>query len=145
MTELPHRLDRTVIIQASRKSCFGFFTHDERWAAWWGTGSTIDPRPGGQLRICYPDGTRASGEVLKSSRRRIVFTMGFDSGKPMAPGDSRDALRLEAIGAGTKLHLSHEFAESHVRDEFPPGLALSAFGIRQPGCRSRSLRGGRCG
>jgi uncharacterized protein YndB with AHSA1/START domain len=130
MTELPHRLDRTVIIQASRDIVFGFFTHDERWAAWWGTGSTIDPRPGGQLRICYPDGTKASGEVLEVvTPERIVFTMGFDSGKPIAPGDSRVTLRLEAIGAETKLHLSHEFAESHVRDEFVQGwrYQLSVF------------------
>src|SRR5262249_22020911 len=130
MTELPHRLDRSVIIQAHRDVVFSFFTDDERWAAWWGAGSTIDPRPRGPIKICYPDGTRASGEVLDFlAPERIVFTMGFDSGKPIAPGGSRVTLKLEALGPGTKLSLLHEFAEPFVRDEFVQGwrYQLSLF------------------
>jgi uncharacterized protein YndB with AHSA1/START domain len=131
MTPLPNRLDRTVTIQASRETIFGFFTDDARWASWWGAGSTIEARPGGRIRIQYPDGTKASGEVLDVLvPDHLVFTMGFDSGKPIPPGSSRVTLRLEAVGSETRLHLTHEFPDATVRDEFVQGwryqLALFA-------------------
>jgi uncharacterized protein YndB with AHSA1/START domain len=43
---LPYELKRVLVIQASRETVFRFFTDEARWAAWWGAGSTIDPRPG---------------------------------------------------------------------------------------------------
>ena len=36
-----------VRIEADRETVFRYFTDSGRWAAWWGAGSTIDPRPGG--------------------------------------------------------------------------------------------------
>ena len=39
---LPHRLDRTLLIQARRETVFRSFTDPVRWALWWGDGSTID-------------------------------------------------------------------------------------------------------
>ena len=46
---LPHRnllhsLERTVVIQADQQTVFSFFTDNDRWASWWGAGSTIDPK-----------------------------------------------------------------------------------------------------
>lgn len=131
MTSLPHRLDRTVTIQASRDTVFRFFTDESRWATWWGAGSTIDARPGGQVRIRYPDGTEASGEVIDlHAPERIVFSYGYASGKPIPPGSSRVTIQLEAHGGGTRLQLSHEFAEASVRDDHVQGwrYQLSLFG-----------------
>jgi uncharacterized protein YndB with AHSA1/START domain len=130
-TSLPHRLDRTVAIRASRQTVFRFFTDETRWATWWGAGSTIDARPGGQLRIRYPDGTEVSGEVIELQvPERFVFSYGFVSGAPIPPGSSRVTIRLEPHGAGTRLHLSHEFAEASVRDDHVQGwrYQLSLFG-----------------
>lgn len=62
--DLPHRLERSVLIQADARTVFRFFTDSARWARWWGAGSSIEPRPGGRVSICYPNGARASGEVL---------------------------------------------------------------------------------
>ena len=42
---LSHHLDRAVVIEAPQEVVFRYFTDEKRWAAWWGTGSTIDPRP----------------------------------------------------------------------------------------------------
>ena len=64
LSSLTHRLDRDVVIEAPREIVFRFFTDAQRWAAWWGAGSTIDPMPGGKLVIRYPDGTEVLGEVL---------------------------------------------------------------------------------
>ena len=65
MTVLAHQLDRTIVIGATPAAVFRFFTDPARWAAWWGAGSTIDPRRGGRVFVRYPDGTEAAGEVIE--------------------------------------------------------------------------------
>jgi uncharacterized protein YndB with AHSA1/START domain len=128
---LPHRLDRTVVIQAKQQTVFTFFTQNDRWAAWWGPGSTIEPTSGGRVYIRHPNGIESSGEVLEVvAPERIVFTYGFDSGNPMPPGSSRVTIKLEPLGLSTRLHLLHEFAEAGVRDEHVQGwrYQLSLFG-----------------
>ena len=122
MQPLPYKLDRSVIIHAPRENVYRFLTETPRWASWWGTGSTIDPRPGGVLLIRYPDGTEVSGEVLElTPPERLVFTYGFVKGAPIPPGSSRVTIRLDRHGLGTHLHLTHEFANEPVRDEHVQG------------------------
>ena len=64
-TTLTHTLDRTVLIHADRDLVFRFFTDSARWAAWWGAGSSIEPRCGGRVFIRYPGGVEVSGEVVE--------------------------------------------------------------------------------
>jgi uncharacterized protein YndB with AHSA1/START domain len=128
--EFPHVLERTVWIQADAPTVFRFFTDSVRWAKWWGEGSSVDPRPGGRVLICYPNGVQASGEVLDiHPPERFVFSFGYESGKPITPGDSQVTIRLEAQPAGTRLHLSHAFAEAGARDQHVQGwrYQLSVF------------------
>lgn len=127
---LPHVLDRTIEIRATPDTVFGYFTDSARWASWWGAGSSIDPRPGGPLVIRYPDGTEVRGEVLDiNPPRRIVFTYGYASGQMIAPGGSRVTIDLEATADGTRLTLTHEFADAAVRDQHVQGwrYQLSVF------------------
>jgi len=129
-TTLPYTLDRSVTIRATADTVFRFFTDDARWAAWWGAGSTIDPRPGGRVFIRYPNGVEASGEVLEiAAPERIVFTFGFASGKPMPPGNSRVTIRLAAHEQGTRVILTHELADEAARNEHVQGwrYQLSLF------------------
>jgi uncharacterized protein YndB with AHSA1/START domain len=122
MTDLPHELDRTVFIRARCETVFRYFTDSERWAAWWGKGSAIDARTGGKVRIVYPGGVEVSGEVVEvSAPERIVFTYGYASSKPIAPGASRVTIRLEGAPGGTRLHLVHAFAEASTRDQHVQG------------------------
>lgn len=128
--ELPHVLERSVLIQAAAPTVFRFFTDSARWARWWGAGSSIEPHAGGRVVICYPNGARASGEVLEiEAPERLVFSFGYDSGKPIPPGDSRVTIRLEPQRSGTRVHLAHAFAEAAVRDQHPQGwrFQLSLF------------------
>jgi len=130
MPELPYHLDRTVVIHAEPETVFRFFTDSARWASWWGAGSTIDARPGGRVYVRHPNGVESAGEVLDvHPGKRIVFTYGYASGKPIPPGSSRVTIRLEPIEAGTRLHLLHEFAEAGPRDEHVQGwrFQLSVF------------------
>ena len=109
---LPHALTRTVRIGATPDVVFGFFTDSERWARWWGAGSTIDPRPGGRVVIRYPNAVEAAGEVLAiEPPRRLDFTFGYTSGEPIPAGASRVSIVLEADAGGTRLHLTHAFSE----------------------------------
>jgi uncharacterized protein YndB with AHSA1/START domain len=122
MPELPHSLDRTVVIKATPETVFRFFTDSAKWAGWWGAGSTIDARPGGKVYIRHPGGVETLGEVLEVNPPvQISFTYGYASGKPIPPGGSRVTIHLEPVGTGTRLRLRHEFAESSVRDEHVQG------------------------
>ena len=135
MTEsLPHCLQRSIVIGASRETVFRFFTDSNRWASWWGSGSSIEARSGGHMRIRYPDGTEAAGEVIEVAEpERISFTYGYVSGKPIPPGSSQVTIRLTSVASGTELHLTHEFAEESVRDQHIQGwrfqLALFANAV----------------
>ncbi|MBI3207270.1 MAG: SRPBCC domain-containing protein [Candidatus Solibacter usitatus] len=126
-----HQLDRAVVIQAAPETVFRYFTDSARWAKWWGAGSTIDAQPGGRVYIRHPNGIEMSGEVLEvSAPRRIVFTYGFESGKPIPPGASRVTILLTPDAAGTRLRLTHEFDDAAVRDHHVQGwrFQLSLFG-----------------
>ena len=115
---LAHRLDRTLVIQARRETVFQFFTDTPQWAAWWGAGSTIDPRPGGRMLIRHPHGVEVSGQVLEvEPPERIVFTYGYAGGTPIPADGSRVTIRLDRHPKGTLLQLTHEFADVQPRDE----------------------------
>jgi uncharacterized protein YndB with AHSA1/START domain len=129
-TELPYELERTVRISAPPEIVFGYFSDSARWASWWGTGSTIEPRVGGNLLIRYPNAVEAVGTVEElDPPRRIVFTMGYPSGKPFPPGASRVTITLENDAGATLLHLTHATVDPSARDLFVQGwrYQLSLF------------------
>jgi uncharacterized protein YndB with AHSA1/START domain len=127
-----HTLERSVLISATRRTVFSYFTDSRRFADWWGEGSSIEGRAGGALRIRYPNGATASGRVLELvPHERVVFTFGYDEpGKPIPPGGSRVTVTLEDRPRGTLLTLRHELADAAVRDQHVQGwryqLALFA-------------------
>jgi len=128
---LNYKVERTVEIQASPETVFRYFTDSARWAKWWGTGSTIEPRIGGKVYIRHPNAVEMIGEVLEIvPPDRIVFTWGHANGKPIPPGGSRVTIVLEPDHSATRLRLLHEFEEETVRDEYIQGwrfqLALFA-------------------
>jgi hypothetical protein len=80
--------------------------------------------------VRYPEGTEAIGEVVEiEASSRIVFTYGYASGTPIAPGQSRVTIRLAPDGRGTRVHLIHEFADAAARDQHVQGwrYQLSLF------------------
>jgi len=128
--DLPHTLDRSILIRAPRATVFSFFTDSSRWAAWWGTGSTIDPVVGGTVHIRYPNGIEAGGAVLEiEAPDRIVFSYGFASGTPMPLGASRVRITCEDEAGATRVRLHHALADAAARDEHVQGwrYQLSVF------------------
>jgi uncharacterized protein YndB with AHSA1/START domain len=130
MTTAESILERTVTIRAERDLVFRFFTDSAKWASWWGAGSTIEPRVGGKVRICYPGGVEAAGEVTEIvPPDRIRFTYGYVSGKPIGVGESRVTIRLSDVREGTRVQLSHHFTDAAVAREHVQGwrYQLSLF------------------
>jgi uncharacterized protein YndB with AHSA1/START domain len=130
MTGLDNVVERAVTIAARRETVFRYFTDSERFAAWWGAGSTIDPRPGGAVRIRYPNGVEAGGEVVEiAPPERVVFTFGYESGQPVAIGASTVTITLEETPRGTLVRLRHELPTEEARDAHVQGwrYQLSVF------------------
>lgn len=120
---LAFSLNRTIEIRARRDRVFSFFTDSVLFAKWWGGGSSIDPTVGGAVKIRYPDGSTASGEVREIvPERAIVFTYGYDDPKkPIAPGGSLVTITLSDTPAGTRLDLRHDVADEATRDHHVTG------------------------
>jgi uncharacterized protein YndB with AHSA1/START domain len=136
MTELKEILERRITIAAQPETVFRFFTDPERFARWWGEGSRIDPRKGGEVAIRYPDGTRVHGEIVEiDPPKRIVFTYRYASGVP-ADG-SLVTIALEAVPEGTLLQLRHAFSSAKIRDAHVQGwryqLALFSRAVSDEG------------
>lgn len=120
MRQLDETLDRDLAISARRETVFRYFTDSERFAKWWGEGSRIDPRVGGEVAIRNPNGATASGEILEiDPPRRIVFTYGYARS---VPADfSRVTITLDETAGGTLLHLHHAFSSAKIRDHHVQG------------------------
>jgi uncharacterized protein YndB with AHSA1/START domain len=122
MMSQPFSLEREILIHAGRETVFRFFTDSERFARWWGPGSRIEPRVAGAVKICYPGGVIASGEVAEiEPPRRIAFSYGYESGEPIGPGESLVTIELEDAAGGTRLRLTHACPSEAVRDAHDPG------------------------
>ena len=122
MKPLPYSVDRSILIEADRETIFGFFTESDRWATWWGAGSTVDPRPGGALRIRHTNGFVSEGEVLElAAPERFVFTFSLQGERLIPAEESRVTICLEQQGAGTLVRVTHEVADSVVADQLVQG------------------------
>jgi uncharacterized protein YndB with AHSA1/START domain len=122
LDSLMHRLDRRVVLNVPRELVFRYLTETDRWARWWGEGSTIDAKPGGALLIRLPGGIEVAGHVKELSRpASIVFTYGFRSGSPIPEGGSLVSIGLKDHEGGTKLRLAHTFATEEPRNEHVQG------------------------
>lgn len=124
MTPLPYHLEREVLIRATREVVFRFFTDSARFASWWGTGSSIDARPGGAVRIVYPGGILVTGEVVTLRPvDEISFTYGYESQNRelVPPGGSLVTITLKSHADGTLLSLRHDLATMAARDAHVAG------------------------
>lgn len=122
MSNLDFELTRDIVIRATRATVFRYFTDTERWASWWGQGSTVDPRPRGEVLIHFPGDVIVRGEVLEIvDQEQIVFTYGFESGEPIPVGASRVTIRLTDTDSGTKVSLVHALPDAASRDAHVAG------------------------
>ena len=130
MSDLIHHLTRELVIRAPRETVFEFFTESERWAAWWGAGSSIEATPGGQMYIRHANGVEVFGEVITvTAPERIIFTYGVPKAGSPTPTSTRVTITLQPHADGTLLQLLHEFDDVESRDHHIQGwrFQLSLF------------------
>jgi uncharacterized protein YndB with AHSA1/START domain len=128
---LAHTMDRAVTIRAPRDLVFRYFTDSARWAQWWGAGSEIDARAGGQLLIRLPGGNEIAGEVVSlAPPESIAFTYGYVKGEPVPPGASLVTITLREVAQGTLVQLTHAFDDRAAMEHHVQGwrYQLSVFG-----------------
>lgn len=122
MENLDFELTRDIVIRATRDTVFRYFTDSERWARWWGEGSTVDARPRGEVLIHFPGDHIVRGEVLEVvDQEQIVFTYGFESGEPIPVGASKVTIRLSDTPSGTRVSLVHALPDAVSRDAHVAG------------------------
>src|SRR4051812_16393319 len=104
-----HTIEASVTIVARPETVFRFFADPAWFARWMGDGSAIDAQPGGTIRIHYPHGRAAVGQVLEvDPPRRVVFTFGFEGGDNSLPPESTTVeITLEPVPEGTRVTLRH--------------------------------------
>lgn len=123
MNPLPHELTHSLVIRAPRELVFCYFTDSARFAIWWGEGSTIEGRVGGEVCIRYPNDIVARGEVTAiEPGHRIAFTYGYENAHPeLPPGSSEIVIELHDDADGTRLEFCHRLPDEKLRDQHVPG------------------------
>ena len=112
MSEQRVTIERTVFIDASPETVFGFLVDPALMAEWIGTFHTLDAKPGGVFRIEFDSGYIALGSFTEvTPYRRVAFTWGWESAKgslaSLKPGGSLVEIELEELQGGTLLRLRH--------------------------------------
>jgi uncharacterized protein YndB with AHSA1/START domain len=105
-------LRRELAIAARPETVWGFLVDPEKLTTWMGVTASLDPRPGGAVRIEVISGNVASGEIVEiDPPRRLVYTWGWEPGpdgtNEVPPGSSTVEFELVPDGTGTTLRFVH--------------------------------------
>ena len=132
---------RELLIAARPETVWEFLVDETKQQRWMGGAATIDPRPGGVVRIEVVSGQVVSGEVVEADPpRRLVYTRGWEGGSDDAnvvpPGSSTVEFELVPDGNGTLLRFAHrdlpteESVERHAHgwDHYLPRLQTAGGG-----------------
>jgi uncharacterized protein YndB with AHSA1/START domain len=111
MSERRVTIERTVFVDASPETVFGFLVDPALMAQWIGSFHALDARPGGVFRIQFDSGYIALGTFTEvTPYRRVAFTRGWESAEgtlaSLKPGGSLVVVELEEHQGGTLLRLT---------------------------------------
>lgn len=128
------RVSVAVTINAEPETVWRFLSDQEKLLAWMTylpgapvpPGSAFEPRPGGAVRLVFPNGGAAVGSVLEvDPPRRLVFSWGYEpdvAKTGLGPGACRVEITLAPAPGddGTRVTLTHsgpmsgELAQGHL-------------------------------
>lgn len=122
-------LEMELEIAARPETVFGFFTDPDAFGSWMGGAigdASIDPRPGGAVRVDFPGEVAVRGEVAAiEPPRRFAFTWGYEGSDSLPPGGSTVEILLEPVERGTRLTLRHTgLPDVATRDQHRSGFRL---------------------
>ena len=95
-------------IHASADVVFDFLVDPDKLLRWMGEEGTVDPRPGGELRLVLSDDDTAVGHYVEIDRPgHVVFTWGWLGSELVPPGSTTVAIDLREDGGWTVVTLTH--------------------------------------
>ena len=107
MTE-DHLLERDILIEARPEVVFAYFTDPGKIVLWLGRQATLEPHPGGQVRIEISDTRTIIGKFVELvPPHRLVFTWGWAGSISVPPGSTIVEVTLEPEGDSTRVRISH--------------------------------------
>ncbi len=129
-------IEREVFIRAKPETIYQYFVDPERFVRWMAHDATLEPQPGGLIRLNYNGTDIMRGEFRELvPHSKVVFTWGWEAeGAAIPPGASTVEVTLVPEADGTRLRLVHSGltadAGSHAEgwDHFLPRLAKVAAG-----------------
>ena len=123
MSTYSHSLQRSLTLCATPDTVFRYFTDSERFAQWFGKGSTVDAKVGGDVVIVHPGDVVVRGAVQQiEPGQTLSFTYGYeDPAKQIPVGSTCITITVQAHEEGTELSLRHELNDEKARDEHDPG------------------------
>jgi uncharacterized protein YndB with AHSA1/START domain len=122
MTQATHPFERSILVHARPATVRAFLTTNERWARWWGKGSSIGARPGEPVVVVHQSGVVVRGELRTSKEHEVAFTWGYETAHPELPaGGSLVHVRFAAHQDGTMLSLRHDLPTAALRDAHAGG------------------------
>lgn len=97
----------SIEIAASPEVVFDYLTTEAGLTAWMGQHASLDARPGGTFEVDIA-GHPVRGRYLSVERpAKVVVSWGFAGSAVLPAGASTVEFRLTAIGAGTRVELTH--------------------------------------
>lgn len=111
-------IEHVVHIDAAPSTVFDLWTTADGLCAWWAVAASVDPQPGGAIRVDIDGEHVMVGEVVAvEPPNRLRFTFGWEGSDP-APGSTEVDVLIESNGGGSRLTLRHhglpiDFIESH--------------------------------
>ncbi len=104
MSNLPHTVERSVLLDASPSEVWQALTDAELLSEWLADEVELDPREGGELICRFGDGEERRGEVaLVEEAERLAFRWWRDRGPGAVPEESRVDLFVDAVADGTRV------------------------------------------
>lgn len=101
-------VEHVVRIEARPETVFSYFTDPARMVQWMGSEATIDPRPGGALRIDIHGGIAVGKFIQVDPYWRLVFTWGWEQQFfGVAPESTAIEVSFTPDGEGTIVKLTH--------------------------------------
>lgn len=98
----------SIHVDAPPEEVFVYFTEAGALASWMGDSATVEPEPGGVLRIQFDDRVVEGRFLVLEFPRRIVVTWGRHGSVRLPPGGSTLEVTLEPEHGGTRVHVVHE-------------------------------------
>jgi uncharacterized protein YndB with AHSA1/START domain len=100
-------LTASVHIDARPEVVFAYFTEPEAMVRWMGDSAVLDATPGGEFSVDV-NGVPVRGRYLEvDPPHRLVVSWGHAGSARLPPGASIVEVRLDPVGDGTEVHVTH--------------------------------------